>query len=257
MLSKLVAVRETRVTSNEQMEENESRIITHPDPPSKQYCSLVTFSSVMSSSAPPTVPLLTSRIKIKTCWKEARTDYQPGQNIYQVPRLTRFRQDHLVKVIAGDNKNVEEITTSDFIRASVDSPGYSIAIGEIKEIELMNAATAKLKVKQANEEEVLMICSVDNPFFVFCSGWASLFPDLTKIMFGLTCKMLSPGDNIMVAKNKQLTQTSRGSNFPVESTKTYIRRPIYRIEEKYKDPDEDDDEQPKDLSSTRHVSSKL
>ena len=224
--------------------------VTYPDPPFKKNCSLVTFSWVMSSATPPTATLLTNRVNMRSSWEEARTDYSPGQNIYQVPRLTRFRQDHLVKVIAGDVKNVEDITTSDFIRASVDNPGYSIDICEIKDIEIINADTAKLRVKQANEEEATMVCPVDKPLFVFCSGWASLFPDLTKTIFGLTCKVLSRGDIIMVAKNRQLVQTSRASNSPEKDNHNIQRQ---AIEEKYKD-DDDEDEQPKDFSFKSHAS---
>ena len=123
--------------------------------------------------------------------------------------------------------------------------------GPKKDIEIVNTDTAKITLKQSDDDEILLVCPVDKAFFVLCSGWASIFPHLTKSMYGLSCKGLSVGDIIMVAKTKQSGGARRHSSISVH------KRQIQEIEDQSiqekKEKEDSDDEQPKDLSIKRPV----
>ena len=233
------------------MGEEESRT-TPTFPPTRQSSSLVTFSLVTSqaSSSPVTSP--TWRVSSRTSWRETVSQPALSQNIFRLPRIGRFRKDDLVRVREEEAKKVEDITTSDFITASIDSDSHSMALGEIWDIAIVNDNTARVTVKQANTEDALLTCQVDQPFFIFCAGWASLFPLLTRNKYGLSCKVLSRGDIIMVARDKQKGDRRQDLNTPMVSswatkdkTETQIRKDSNELSE------EDDEEQPTDLSVKR------
>ena len=235
------------------MEEEESRT-TPPFPPTNQNCSLVSFSFVTStaSSSPVTAP--SWRVSSRTSWRETASQPALSQNIFRLPRIGRFRKEDLVRVREEEAKKVEDITTSDFITASIDSDEHSMALGEIKDIAIVNDNTARVTVKQTNAEDALLTCQVDQPFFIFCAGWASLFPLLTSNKYGLSCKVLSRGDIIMVARDKQMREsrqdldTSRVSPWATkEKTETHIRKDSNELSE------DDDEEQPTDLSVKRQT----
>ena len=170
-----------------------------------------------------------------------------SQNILRLPRIGRFREEDLVRVREEEAKKVEDITTSDFITASIDSDEHSMALGEIKDIAIVNDDTARVTVKQANTEDALLTCQVDQPFFIFCAGWASLFPLLTSNKYGISCKVLSRGDIIMVARDKLMRERRQDLNTTKKKTETQMRK---GSNEFFKD---DDEEQPSDLRVKRHT----
>lgn len=236
------------------MEEEESRT-TPPFPPTMQCSSLVTFSLVTSRASSSPVTSLTWRVSSRTSWRETVSQPALSQNIFRLPRIGRFRKDDLVRLREEEAKKVEDITTSDFITASIDSDEHSMALGEIKDIAIVNDNTARVTVKQANTEDALLTCQVDQPFFIFCAGWASLFPLLTSNKYGLSCKVLSRGDIIMVARDKLMRRKRRQNlNTTIvapfitkDKTETQIRRDSNELSE------EDDEEQPTDLSVKRRT----
>ena len=218
------------------MEEEETQITPHL-PPTKQECSLMTWSLIINS--PSTLPstLLTSKVRTRTSWEEEKTR---NKHFLQLPKSDMFLNDDLVTVGSEEVKKVEDVDTADFIKASFENAGYCVALGEVIDIEIMiDNPGAKIIVKQDKQEDGVLVCPVDKPFFVFCRGWASLFPLLTRHNYGLACKMLSKGDIIMVA----ITKKKSISIAMKDKTK---RQGNKRKQENYKD------EQPIDLSFKRH-----
>ena len=86
-----------------------------------------------------------------------------------------------------------------------------------------------------DDTNVSFVCDDDHPFFVFCSGWSSLSPLLTKVKYSLSCKVLSVGDICLVTRER----------------KDIIRRNEDICSKMIVDVDDDtdyDNDQPKDLS---------
>ena len=182
------------------MEEKEIRIMS-TFPPTKQESPLITRSLIINNSCTLSSTILTSRVTARTSWEGENTR---NMQILHLPRLDMFLNDDLVMVESGEVKKVEDVDTADFIKASFENDVYCVALGEVIDIEILSANhEARIIVKQANEEDGVLVCPWDKPFFVVCRGWASLFPLLTKQNYGLACKMLSKGDNIMVAISKK------------------------------------------------------
>ena len=219
------------------MEEEKIQIMSTL-PPTKQECPLMTWSLIINSSCTlPSTTLLTSKVTTRTSWEEKNTR---NMQLLHLPRLDMFLNDDLVMVGSGEVKKMEDVNTADFIKASFENNVYCVALGEVIDIEILIANhDAKIIVKQAKQEDGLLVCPVDKPFFVFCKGWASLFPLLTKQNYGLACKMLSKGDTIMVAITKK-----KCISFPMKDK--IKRQGKKRKHENYKD------EQPIDLSLKRH-----
>ena len=185
---------------NKEIKKEEIRIMS-TFTPSKQESPLFPQSLIINNSCTLSSTLLTSRVTARTSWEGKNTR---NMQIFHLPRLNMFQKDDLVMVESGGVKKVEDVDTADFIKASFENDVYCVALGEVIDIEILIAnPEAKIIVKQANQEDGVLVCPVDKPFFEFCRGWASLFPLLTKQNYGLACKMLSKGDKIMVAISKK------------------------------------------------------
>jgi hypothetical protein len=219
---------ERKVNDKEMEEDIRSKKL--PFPPIKQYCPLLTF--------------LTDMVTTRASGEEARR-----QRLCKSPRLGGFRNDELVRVGDEDIKKVEDIVTTDFIKASIDNDKERIVLSEIKSIAIVSDGTAKLTLKQDNEADATLVCAVDQPFFIFSAGWASLFPLLTKNNYGISCRILSMGDTIMVARTNVRRQE-------IKSNPAFIHGNDHKVIEAPSDDHEThkegDNEQPTDLSMKRH-----
>ena len=99
--------------------------------PTKQYCPLLTFSCVISRSSSLPVTFLTDMVTTRASGEDASR-----QSICKSPRLGGFRNDELVRVGEEDIKKVEDIVTTDFIKAYIDHDKESIVLMEIKALDL-------------------------------------------------------------------------------------------------------------------------
>ena len=215
-----------------------------PLPPTKQYCPLLTFSWVISRASSLPVTFLTDMVSTRASWEETSR-----QSVCKLPRLGGFRNDELVRVGEEDIKKVEDIVTTDFIKASIDNDKESIVLLEIESIGIVSENTAKLTLKQDNEADATLVCGVDQPFFIFGAGWASLFPLMTKNKYGISCRILSMGDTIMVARNKLRRQEMKTYPAFIHAKDNKVTGAKSDDHETYK---EGDNEQPTDLSIKRH-----
>jgi hypothetical protein len=215
-----------------------------PFPPTKQYCPLLTSSWVISIASSLPVTFLTGKVSTRTSGEEASR-----QSICKTPRLGGFRNDELVRVGEEDIKKVEDVVNTDFIKASIDNDKESIVLIEIKSIVIVSDGTAKLTLKQDNEADATLVCGVDQPFFIFSAGWASLFPLMTKNKHGISCRILSMGDTIMVAQNKLRRQEMKSNAAFIHGKNNNVTEAQSDDQETYT---EGHNEQPTDLSMKRH-----
>jgi hypothetical protein len=216
-----------------------------PLPPMKQYSPLLTFSWVISGASSLPVTFLTDMVTTRASGEEAGR-----HSVCKSPRLGGFRNDELVRVGEEDIKKVEDIVTTDFIKASIDNNKESTVLMKIKGIVIVSDDTAKLILKQDNEEDATLVCGVDQPFFIFGVGWASLFPLMTKHKYGISCRIISMGDTIMVARNKPRRQEMKTNPAFIHANEYKVTEVQSNDHETYK---EGDNEQPTDLSIKRHV----
>ena len=213
-------------------------------PPTKQYCPLLTFSWVISRASSLPVTFLTDMVSTRASWEETSR-----QSVCKLPRLGGFRNDELVRVGVEVIKKAEDIVTTDFIKASIDNDKESIVLLEIKSIDIVSDGTAKLTLKQENEADATLVCGVDQPFFIFSAGWASLFPLMTKNMYGISCRILSMGDTMVVARNKLRRQEMKTYPAFIHAKDNKVTVVQSDDHETYR---EGDNEQPTDLSIKRH-----
>ena len=169
------------------------------------------------------------------------------------PGMDSFKNDALVRVAAAEVKKVEDIVTADFIKASIDSDDKSIVLTELKNIEVVsetNTANLTLILEDTN---VTLVCQDDQPFFTFCAGWSSLFPPLTMAKYGLSCKVLSMGDNIMVLRNKHGRKRRHEIRTSIRRDFKKTGKTVTQVRKDCNETSEDDDEQPIDLSIKRQI----
>ena len=88
-----------------------------------------------------------------------------------------------------------------------------IDLARLVKIEAEKDSTTKIVFSIGKEDtDVTLVCDDDQPFFVFCSGWASFSPSLTKDRYSLSCKLLSVGDICLVLRAKEGKESSVAIN---------------------------------------------
>ena len=123
-------------------------------------------------------------------------------------------------------KKVEDLSTDDFIKASKSTDDAFADLAKLVNIVITrNSAKLVFTIGQ-DDTKVTLVCDDDQPFFVFCAGWSSLSPLLTKAKYNLSSNVLSVGDICMVLR---------------------IRRGVHNVDDARADNDNDND-QPTDLT---------
>ena len=126
-------------------------------------------------------------------------------------------------------KVIQDLSTEDFIKASNNSSEYFADLAKLVQI-ISEKETESVKLIFAighDDTNITFVCDDDYPFFVFCSGWSSLSPLLTKVKYSLSCKVLSVGDICLVTRERK---------------EDICSKMIVDVD------DDDDDDQPTDLS---------
>ena len=102
-------------------------------------------------------------------------------------------------------KVVQDLSTEDFIKTSNQSSDYFADLAKLVQI-IVEKETKSYKLIFTighDDTNVTFACDDDYPFFVFCSGWSSLSPLLTKVKYSLSCKVLSVGDICLVTRERK------------------------------------------------------
>ena len=137
-------------------------------------------------------------------------------------------------------KVVHDLSTEDFIKASNNTSDYFADLAKLVQITVeKETKSAKLIFTIGHDDtNVTFVCDDDHPFFVFCSGWSSLSPLLTKVKYSLSCKVLSVGDICLVTRERKAI---------LRRNEDICSKMIVDVEDVDDDTDYDND-QPTDLS---------
>ena len=101
-------------------------------------------------------------------------------------------------------KSIQSLATEDFIKASNCSDEFYIDLPKlVKIVNEKERKCTKLIFQMDGIENVTLVCDDEHPFFVFCSGWSSLSPLLTKVKYNVSCRLLSVGDICLVLRNRK------------------------------------------------------
>ncbi|CAF1263333.1 unnamed protein product [Adineta steineri] len=115
--------------------------------------------------------------------------------------LEKFQYDTLVKLETGETKNIQQLTTNDFLISTKQSQQYSSLFARVEYIGCVDKYTGKVELRfYINEIQKMISYYVQQemPFFVHqYSCWSSISPEYTRRICGLNCRQLECGDIIM------------------------------------------------------------
>ena len=101
-------------------------------------------------------------------------------------------------------KSIQNLATDDFIKASNYSDEFYTDLAKlVKIVSEKERKCTKLIFQIEGHENITLVCDDDHPFFVFCSGWSSLSPLLTKVKYNVSCRLLSVGDICLVLRERK------------------------------------------------------
>ena len=169
--------------------------------------------SVLSFSLSTTIPSRTG-VNLQTMNINPKCSQHTSDmnvRISHPPDLRSFEKG-LVRVVEDGGETVKEVdnlSTADFIKASNNTDDASVDLAKLVNIALKthtHTATLLFTVEH-DDSNITLVCDDDQPFFVFCSGWSSLCPLLTKAKYNLSCKVLSVGDICMMLRIRKYKDT--------------------------------------------------
>ncbi|CAF1434392.1 unnamed protein product [Adineta ricciae] len=115
--------------------------------------------------------------------------------------LDKFHCDTQVKLGTGEMKNIQHMTSNDFLISSKQSQQYSSLLARVDYIGSIDKSTGKVELKFCiNELQKTISYHVlqEMPFFVYqYSCWSSVSPEHTHLLCGLNCRQLECGDLII------------------------------------------------------------
>ena len=136
--------------------------------------------------------------------------------MFKAPELTSF----LPGLVRGPGihpcKKIQDLTTEDFIKASKSSDDLCIDLATLVTILAEKEGDLSKLVFRIDDTNVTLVCNDDHPFFVFCSGWSSLSPLLTKVKYSLSCKLLSMGDICLMVRERKKRKRTEIANLAEE-----------------------------------------
>ncbi|ESO02279.1 hypothetical protein HELRODRAFT_136991, partial [Helobdella robusta] len=102
-----------------------------------------------------------------------------------------------VQLKSGTLKNIEQLTTRDFVDDSnfkdLDLNLRKMFVMHMKENHEMNSVMLGFAIVEENVQ-MTVEARVEHPFFLLNRGWASYSPDETWNKFGMTCERLQVGN---------------------------------------------------------------
>ncbi|CAF3317287.1 unnamed protein product [Rotaria socialis] len=174
-------------------------------------------------------------------------DYYPGDssahhsNPFSIQKpndnegsLEKFHHDSLIILETGEKKNIQQLTTHDFITSAKQNQQYSSLLARVGYIGSIDKITGKVELRfyvNGVEKPVSYYVSQEMPFFVHqYSCWSSISPKQTYSTTGLTCRQLECGDLIIAIisnKNKQAKINSSSSISISSSSSSSSMKPNY------------------------------
>ncbi|XP_023215010.1 uncharacterized protein LOC111617891 isoform X1 [Centruroides sculpturatus] len=127
---------------------------------------------------------------------------------------TYFTKGSIIQLANGHLKQVEELTTNDFVESAALSTNLSMdqsTVVKIKEIPESGLAVLGFSVG-LKQVQVTVEAPLEHPFFIFNQGWSSCSPEQSQQRYRLTCSKLKVGD-ICISLTHKNTQTS-GQSLP-------------------------------------------
>jgi len=128
--------------------------------------------------------------------------------------LNKFYHDTLVHLENNETKNIQHLTSNDFLVSAKQSSQYSSLLARIDYIGPVDPKTGKVELRfylTEVDRSISYSAPIEMPFFVQqYSGWSSISPDYTHRRCGLACRQLVCGD-IILAINEQTSVRSRNN----------------------------------------------
>ncbi|CAF3796506.1 unnamed protein product [Rotaria sp. Silwood1] len=127
--------------------------------------------------------------------------------------LEKFHHDTLIKLETGEKKNIQQLTTNDFIISAKQNQQYSSLLARVEYIGCLDKLTGKTELRfhiNGIEKPVSYYVSQEMPFFVHqYSCWSSISPTCTHRLTGLNCRQLECGDLIIAIIEQKKIDSSK------------------------------------------------
>ncbi|XP_023224386.1 ataxin-1-like isoform X1 [Centruroides sculpturatus] len=127
-------------------------------------------------------------------WQVRRQNTSPSNPQLQYP--VYFMKGSIIQLASGQLKQVENLSTDDFLQSaevSADLRIDSSTVIKIEKAQTSDSVSLSFSVGH-NEVQVTVEAPVEHPFFVFNQGWSSCDPERSGQRYGLSCHKLSVGD---------------------------------------------------------------
>lgn len=127
----------------------------------------------------------------------------------QLHHPTYFTKGSIIQLANGLLKQVEELTTDDFVESAALSTNLSMDRSTVVKIEEKpESGLAVLGFSVGFKQvQVTVEAPLEHPFFIFNQGWSSCSPEQSLQRYRLSCNKLKVGD-ICISLTHKSTQTS-------------------------------------------------
>ncbi|GIY09247.1 ataxin-1 [Caerostris darwini] len=118
-----------------------------------------------------------------------------------------FMKGAIIQLANNQLKQVENMTTEDFIECGLLSSTLKIDSSTVTSIEKMpSSGAAKLSFQVGQDNiQITVEAPLEHPFFVYKQGWSSCSPERSAQRYGLTCHKLKVGDTCISLTDKPRT----------------------------------------------------
>ncbi|UJR26462.1 hypothetical protein I4U23_007792 [Adineta vaga] len=148
--------------------------------------------------------------------------------------LNKFHHETLVNLDSGEPKNIQKLTTNDFLTSAKQSQQYSSILVRVEYIGSVDKSTGKAELRfylDDVEKSITYHVLPEMPFFVHQhSCWSSISPEHTYHRGGLKCRLLECGDIIIAVTEQRKVPPTKMNDKPNYSqqspTKSLVGRYI-------------------------------
>lgn len=142
--------------------------------------------------------------------------------------LGKFHHDTLVNLDSGETKNIQQLTTNDFLTSAKQSQQYSSLLARIDYIGSIDQSTGKVELRfyiDDIEKTTSYYVLQEMPFFVQqYSCWSSVSPEYTHRLCGLKCRQLECGDKIIAVTEQRKSSLTKPNYSQQSPTKSLVGR---------------------------------
>ncbi|XP_013778759.2 ataxin-1-like isoform X1 [Limulus polyphemus] len=173
--------------------------------------SLSSLSPHAAHQLVPPKPNVTSNVSSPSC---DPTLQQANSSTSRLHYPVYFRKGAIIQLADGQLKQVEKLTTEDFIESASRSADLRIDSSTVVKIEeVVSSGSVILGFCVGNSQvQVSVEAPMEHPFFVFQQGWSSCFPEQSLHRYGLVCQQLKIGDVCISLTQKSTPDLLLSSN---------------------------------------------